>query len=32
MDALDYSDYIRIVETGENIGNENIDKIKKLIS
>ncbi len=32
MDALDYSDYLRIVETGENIGNENIDKIKKLIS
>ena len=32
MDALDYSDYLRIVETGENIGNENIDKIKKLVS
>ena len=32
MDALDYSEYIRIVETGENIGNENIDKIKKLVS
>jgi NTE family protein len=32
MDALDYTDYLRIVETGENIGNENIDKIKKLVS
>jgi len=32
MDALDYSDCLRIVETGENIGNENIDKIKKLVS
>ena len=32
MDALDYSDYLRIVETGENIGHENIDKIKKLVS
>jgi NTE family protein len=32
MDALDYSDYLRIVETGENIGNENVDKIKKLVS
>jgi len=32
MDALDYSDYLRIVETGENIGNENINKIKKLVS
>ncbi len=32
MDALDYSDYLTIVETGENIGNENIDKIKKLVS
>ena len=32
MDALDYSDYLRIVETGENIGRENIDKIKKLVS
>jgi NTE family protein len=32
MDALDYSDCLRIVETGENIGNDNIDKIKKLVS
>jgi NTE family protein len=32
MEALDYSDYLRIVETGENIGNENVDKIKKLVS
>jgi NTE family protein len=32
IDALDYSDYFRIVETGENIANENIDKIKKFIT
>ena len=32
MDALDYSNCLRIVETGESIGNENIDKIKKLVS
>ena len=28
IDALDYSESLRIVETGENIANENIDKIK----
>jgi len=32
IDALDYSDSLRIVETGENIANENIDKIKKLVT
>jgi len=32
IDALDYSDSLRIVETGENIANENINKIKKLVS
>jgi NTE family protein len=32
IDALDYSDSLRIVETGENIANENIDKIKKLVA
>lgn len=32
MDALDYSDCLRIVERGENIANENIDKIKSFVS
>ncbi len=32
MDALDYSDCLRIVETGENIANENIAKIKSFVS
>ena len=32
MEALDYSDSIGIMEKGENIANENIDKIKKLVS
>ncbi len=32
IDALDYSDSLRIVETGENIANENIHKIKKLVA
>jgi len=32
IDALDYSDSLGIVETGENIANENIDKIKKLVA
>jgi NTE family protein len=32
IDALDYSDSLNIVETGENIAKENIDKIKKLVS
>ena len=32
IDALDYSDSLRIVETGENIASENIDKIKKLVT
>lgn len=32
MDALDYSDCLRIVETGENTANENIDKIKSFVT
>ena len=32
IDALDYSDSLRIVETGENIATDNIDKIKKLVT
>jgi len=32
IDALDYSETLRIVETGENIANENINRIKKLVS
>ena len=32
MDALDYSDCLRIVETGENIARENIDKIKNFVT
>jgi len=32
MDALDYSDCLRIVEAGENAANENIDKIKSFVS
>jgi len=32
IDALDYSDSLRIVEAGKNIANENIDKIKKLVT
>jgi hypothetical protein len=32
MDALDYSDCLRIVETGENIAHENIDKIKNFVA
>ncbi len=32
IDALDYSESSKIVETGENVANENINKIKKLVS
>jgi NTE family protein len=32
IDALDYSETLRIVETGENVANENINRIKKLVS
>jgi NTE family protein len=32
IDALDYSESLRIVEEGENIANENIDKIKRLVA
>ena len=32
VDALDYSEPLRIVEAGENIATENIDKFKRLVS
>jgi NTE family protein len=32
IDALDYSESLRIVEEGENIANENFDKIKRLVA
>ena len=32
IDALDFSDPLKIIETGEKIANENIDEIKKLVT